>query len=156
MAVERSISSTPPPPSPTSTIHSVFAPGADPGFSWGGGGGQTYYVCARTHHDREAQSPLRPGCYLSLFLRIWYKMGKKELSIKFFFFWGGGGCACCAPIWMHHCSRIIPSRDNMYTKYAKFATKISAPTLSKNFFAFLTMKTVRNIANISLSCGSVK
>ena len=31
--------------------------GADPGFSWGGGGAQTI-MCAHAHHELEARSPL--------------------------------------------------------------------------------------------------
>ena len=35
---------------------------ADPGFSFGGGGGGAQKImCAHAHHEREPQSPLRPG-----------------------------------------------------------------------------------------------
>ena len=41
--------------------HTLCLTGADPGFSWGGGGGRAYKImCAHAYHEREARSPLRP------------------------------------------------------------------------------------------------
>ena len=86
--------------------------GADPGFSWGGGGGAgRKRLCARTHIIR-ARSPKSPyglgpkalggfdalSCYLGpIFKHSETKMGLKNTQSIKFEGGGGGECACRAP-----------------------------------------------------------
>ena len=43
----------------------VYLAGADPGFSWGGGGRSQKIMCAQSHHKPEARSPLRQGSLMT-------------------------------------------------------------------------------------------
>ena len=65
--------------------------GADPGFSWGGGGGPKILMCAHTN-EREAQSPLQLGLFGFLILSHSDKEWDKKISQIL-----GGHLLCCAP-----------------------------------------------------------
>ena len=100
---------------------------ADPGFSYGGGGGGVQKImCWHAHYECEALEALgflMLSCaFWALFLSIPIQNGRQKppQPIKCFFCWGGGGAD--APVAPPSCSATENNDTDLPLKISDFAT----------------------------------